>query len=85
MKILGVQFYQGVRLNNEVHKYIKPGQQLNASNVSNPSTITIKETDYGVLVTQGQRATLTSWNNIQGIEYELVPEEKSEPVAKKAK
>jgi hypothetical protein len=61
MKLLGVKFYQGVKIGSVTETYAQP------------VNYTIKEVDKGVTISKGGKTTLTSWNNVQYIEYDDAP------------
>jgi hypothetical protein len=70
MKILGVKFYQGVKLSGETHTYVQPAISEQTGNLAAAKGYKIETQQNGVMLTKGNRSTLTSWNNIQYIEYD---------------
>jgi hypothetical protein len=73
MKILGVKFYQGVKLGGETHSFVQPLVSELTPNLSAAKGFKIETVENGVLITKGNLSTLTSWNNIQYIEYDNTP------------
>lgn len=82
MRITGVQFFQGVRVNGKVETFVQPG--LTTLDPSNRAKgLALSETTNGVLIKAGNVATLATWNNIQCITYEL-PSAIEDSLAKEA-
>jgi len=85
LKILGVKFYQGVKLAGEVHSYIQPNTKTNTPNYEAAIGYELAEVENGILIRKGNKATLTSWNNVQYIEYDILKEASTAPTEIKQK
>lgn len=87
MKITGVSFFQGVRIDGKVETFVQPG--LTSLDPSNRAKgLAIEETANGVLIKKGKVATLATWNNVQCITYEelgAVEDALAKEVSKRAK
>lgn len=76
MKILGVKFYQGVRLAGEVLTHVENNLAAYGTGKTGATGVTVEEVTNGVLLTKGERATLATWNNVQYVEYSVKSEAK---------
>jgi hypothetical protein len=73
MKILGVKFYQGIRLAGEVLTHVENNLAEYGTGKTGATGVTVQEVPNGVLLTKGEHATLATWNNVQYVQYSNKP------------
>lgn len=75
MKILNVKFYQGVKLGGDTVTFVENNIPKVGTGKPGVKGCTIEQTEHGVLIKKDKLATLSSWNNVQYIEYDTTEQE----------
>lgn len=76
MRILGVKFYQGIRLAGEVLTHVENNLAEYGTGKTGATGVSVEEVPNGVLLTKGEHATLATWNNVQYVQYSTKVETK---------
>lgn len=82
MKILGVKFYQGIRLGGEVVTHIENNLAEYGTGKTGVTGASVEETNNGILIKKGIHATLATWNNVQYVQYEVSTQDPVAPPKK---